>query len=46
MNMLLLKLRDWNAIYHGDLPEVVKKSIELEFREKRDRGIIATNTLQ
>jgi superfamily II DNA/RNA helicase len=33
------------AVHYGDLPEVVRKSIETDFRERRLRILVATNTL-
>ncbi len=33
------------AIHHGDLPEAVRKSIETDFRNRRFRVMVATNTL-
>jgi len=33
------------AIHHGDVPDAVRKGVEADFRERRYRVIVATNTL-
>lgn len=33
------------AIHHGDLPEAIRKAVETDFRERRFRILVATNTL-
>ena len=43
---LVTKLLSHNtSLHHGDLPETVKEAIEQDFRERRIRVVIATNTL-
>jgi superfamily II DNA/RNA helicase len=38
-------LKNGIAVHHGDLPEVVRKSVEADFRERYFRILVATNTL-
>jgi helicase len=38
-------LKNGIAIHYGDLPDVLKRSIESDFREKNFQIIVATNTL-
>jgi replicative superfamily II helicase len=38
-------LKSGIAVHYGDLPEVVRKAIEVDFRANRYQVIIATNTL-
>lgn len=38
-------LKNGVALHHGDLPEAVRKAVEKDFRERRLKIIIATNTL-
>ncbi len=33
------------AIHHGDVPDAVRKAVEADFRDRRYRVIVATNTL-
>lgn len=33
------------AIHHGDLPDVLRKAIEVDFRNRQFRVLVATNTL-
>lgn len=33
------------GVHHGDLPDVIRKAIETDFRQRRLRVLIATNTL-
>lgn len=42
---LTIKLRRGVAVHHGDVPDVIKKAIERDFRERRFQVIIATSTL-
>jgi len=38
-------LKDGIALHHGGLPDVVRKAVETDFRERRYRILVATNTL-
>jgi helicase len=38
-------LRQGIGIHHGKLPEAVRKAVERDFRERRYRVVVATNTL-
>jgi len=38
-------LKNGIAIHHGNLPDVLRKAIELDFRNRRFQVLIATNTL-
>jgi len=38
-------LKSGIAIHHGNLPDALRKSIELDFRDRQYRILIATNTL-
>ncbi|MDQ3540001.1 MAG: DEAD/DEAH box helicase, partial [Chloroflexota bacterium] len=42
---LTVKLRRGVAVHHGDVPDVIKKAIERDFRERRFQVIVATSTL-
>ncbi len=42
---LTVKLRRGVAVHHGDVPDVVKKAIERDFRDRQYQIIVATSTL-
>lgn len=44
-NEITLLLKQGIAIHYGDLPEILKRSIESDFRAKKFKVIVATNTL-
>ena len=44
-NEITLLLKQGIAVHYGDLPDILKRAIESDFREKKFRVIVATNTL-